>query len=285
MKTKGFVKFIEFLRDLVEIGIFICVCILVSLSSKDPFKSHFIGNMSNYFYNYPEAITSIVNMCICKNETFDHSCTEEENIKGCFNITSEIADFKPLFKRKLESYSFCTDMTESFARNEGRRLSYIFDLNYQAIRRISIALLVICLSFVVLIVIMLIFYCIFKDDRRSDENPCCKSLIILGTVLIYILWIAKFVLSLILFHFIEDGDIGKYDSFLDCKNVKENYFEKFDDISKLRRCFLAFAILNIISECLDKAKDLFEVCGDPDESNSSSLNSSDIKKILSTNKK
>ena len=284
MKTKGLVKFIEFLRSLAEIGIFICVFILVSLSSKDPFKSHVIGNMSNYFNNYPEAITSLVNMCICKNETFDHFCTEEENIKGCFNITSEIDDFKPLFKRKLESDSFCTDMTESFARNEGRRLSYIFDLNYQAIRKISIALLVVCLAFVFLIVVMMIFYFIFKNDRRSDENPW-KSLIIFGTVLMYIAWIAKFVLSLILFHFIEDGDIGKYDSFLDCKNVKENYFEKFDDISKLRRCFLAFAILNIISECLDKAKDLFEVCGDPDESNASSLNSTQIRNMLAADKK
>ena len=59
-------------------------------------------------------------------------------------------------------------------------------------------------------------------------------------------------------HFIESGDIGKFDDFLDCRNVKEEYFENFDDTFKLKRCFLAFAILNIISESLDKVKGFLE---------------------------
>ena len=276
---KDCVRLAQFFRFGAEIGIFICVCILVSLSSKDPFKSHIIGNMSNYFKNYPEVITSLVNMCICKSEIFEHSCTEEDNLKGCFNITSDNADFRPFFKRKLESGSFCTDIQESFARNEGRRLSYIFDLKYQVIRKLSIALLVVCLSFVFLIIILFVFYFKNADKKFSEFNVCFQSIFFISSILIFIAWIAKFVLSLILYHFIEEGDIGKYDNFLDCKNVKEKYFEKFDDIMKLRKCFLAFAILNIISESLDKAKDLFELCEDLNESKTSSLNSSAIKNI------
>jgi hypothetical protein len=48
-----------------------------------------------------------------------------------------------------------------------------------------------------------------------------KSLYIYGIILIIdgilslIVWIAKFVLSLLLYHFIESADIEKYDDFLD----------------------------------------------------------------------
>ena len=38
------------LKFLVEIGSFICVCILCELSSHNPLESHRIGNLSNYFY-------------------------------------------------------------------------------------------------------------------------------------------------------------------------------------------------------------------------------------------
>ena len=107
MKCSCMLKFINFSIFCAEVAIFICVCILVSLSSKDPFKSHIIGSMSNYFNSYTETSTSsLVNMCICKNEIIRHSCTEENEFNGCFNITSDIVEFRPLFKRKLESGSF-----------------------------------------------------------------------------------------------------------------------------------------------------------------------------------
>ena len=212
--------FIDILRFGVEVGIFICICILVSLSSKDPFKSHIFGQMSNYFFNYLKTNNSLVNMCICKNETFEHSCTIENELKGCFNITSDIVDLRPLYKRKLESGSFCTDMQESFARNEGRKLSYIFDLNYQVIRKLSISLLIVCISFAVLFIIIFCYFSQPESELKGNNNKCGVTIIALSSILWLISWIAKFVLSLILYHFIEEGDIGKYDNFLDCKNVK-----------------------------------------------------------------
>ena len=59
--------------------------------------------------------------------------------------------------------------------------------------------------------------------------------------------------------------IGKYDDFLECRYVKDSFFEKFEDTDKLRRSFLAFAILNIISEVLDKSKDLFKLCAESEK--------------------
>jgi len=249
--------FLNFIKHLIETIIFSLVIGLCALSSKEPFKSHFIGDITDYFLIVPNTSNSVENICIYDNITFGHSCTEENILEGCLNNISDIINFKSLSKRNLASDSFCIDMQESFIRNKGNKLSYIFNFRYQAIRKISIALLVVSLSYVVLYIILIIF---FINATKSYRNNCSAIIAGFSGLLIYIAWIAKFVLSLILYHFIESGDIGKYDDFLDCKNVREKYFDKFNDISKLRRCFLAFAILNIISESLDKAKDLFEGC-------------------------
>ena len=41
------------LRIPIELGIFICTCILCSLSSSNPLESHIIGNITNYFNTIP----------------------------------------------------------------------------------------------------------------------------------------------------------------------------------------------------------------------------------------
>ena len=149
----------------------------------------------------------------------------------------------------MASDSFCTDIQESFIRNKGNKLSYIFNFRYQAIRKISIALTIVILSFIPLSIIL-------SFILKKESNK--KKLIIIS-ILILIFYIAKFVLSIILFHFIESGDIGKYNDFLDCKNVRKEFFKQFKDIVRLRKTFVAFAVLNIISESIDKAKELFEI--------------------------
>ena len=271
MDCKKCLFFLKLLLLGVELAIFICVCIIVSISSKDPFKSHIIGNITDYFSYIPDITSSLKSMCICKNETFEHFCSKENDLNGCFNISSDIDDFKPLFKRKLESNSFCTDMRESLARNEGKKLSYIFDLNYQKVRKLSIALLVVCLSYLISFSIGVIFVALLdlgyidvngEKVKKESENKikCYIICMIVFSFLSHVGWIAKFVLSLLLLHFIESGDIGKYDDFLDCRYVKKSYFKKFNDVNKLRKCFLVFAILNIIKESADKIKEKFEDC-------------------------
>ena len=158
-------------------------------------------------------------------------------------------------------------MKESFARNKGKRLEYLFDLKYQTIRKISISILIVELSINVLLIAIDIIGCrILCINEKSDMTSETKKNIsffysiisIFFGILIVIGGIGKYVLFLLLLHFIESGDIGKFDDFLDCRNVKEEYFENFDDTFKLKRCFLAFAILNIISESLDKVKGFLE---------------------------
>jgi len=270
---KSIEEFIQVLKFIVDVITFAFTIRLVSLSSKDPFKSHVIGNLTNYFKIYPNTTANIETMCVCNNETYEHSCSKENILDGCLNITSDIIEFKPLLIRKLSSRSFCNDMQESFARNEGRRLEYIFDLRYKTIRNMAWALLIVTLVHIGLyipaIIIGIIAICSKeKTDKDSTNNKCeiiLGCMVILYGLIFFLTWVAKFVLSLILYHIIESSDIGKYDDFLDCNNVKQSFFEKFEDTNKLRKSFLAFAILNIISESLDKSNNLFENCSESDK--------------------
>ena len=97
-----------------------------------------------------------------------------------------------------------------------------------------------------------------KNINNKIQNKCPKFYHVF-LYLLMIPWVSKFVLSILLFYFIEKGDIEKYSSFLDCKRVKKKFFEKFTDIEKLREIFKAFAYLNLISEVIDKLLDFVEL--------------------------
>ena len=73
-----------------------------------------------------------------------------------------------------------------------------------------------------------------KEPKAEKKVHLCYIIALNSiSILLLIGAIGRYVLFLLLYHFIESGDIGKYDDFLDCKNVKEEFFGKFDDIKKL----------------------------------------------------
>ena len=222
----------------LDIGAFICICIIVGLSSKNPFKSHIIGDIDSYFYSFSNSTFED------DNSTLNHSDTKE-NITHDKKIYQNFTNYKNLNLRRLVSDSFCTDIRESFVRNKMKRLSYIFDLNYEEIRGISIALLVIHLAFIPLVIII--------GVCRKNACGICSALFV------FLVWIAKFVLFIIFFHFFEKGDIGKFDDFLDCQGVKKEFFKKkFSSVNKLRKCFIAFTVFNLLSEIFGKVENLCE---------------------------
>lgn len=247
---------------LIEFGAFICVCIIVSLSSSNPFKEHIIGNITIYYNSSGDDADSFSGNSMYRNIPLNETLTSEEiyndilsydNIsKDIIKTSSRLYNFKKLFKRKIESDSFCTDIHESFIRNNGKKLSYIFDFNYETIYGLCLALLLVMLAREALTIILLILIC--KNKYKGVAS------IILGIIAI-LLWIAKFVLFIILFHYIENGDIEKYDDFLDCKNVRTEYFKNFNDVDKLRKCLIAFTVLNLLADIFDKVEKLFEPCG------------------------
>ena len=246
------------LKFLVEVTIFGLVIALCTLSSKEPFKSHIIGDMSNYFKMPSTNSDSPENIPLSDTILINPSSLPENISQEYWNNSLEIIDIKYSLKekRQLASDSFCVDMEESFKRNEGKELSYIFNLTYQTIRKINIALIVVILSYILLYIVVIIVAIILENSA----NDCLAIIGLISSILLFLAWIAKFVLSLLLLYYIESSDIRKYDDFLECKNVQTKFFDKFADVDKLRKIFIAFAVLNIISESIDKAKDLFESC-------------------------
>lgn len=276
MNWKAIICCLSYLRLLMESTIFSLVIAIATFSSKDPFKSHVIGDLSKYFKFAPASSNQNESICICNYTTYEHPCTEENILEGCLNYFPNMVNFKPFVERKLVSSSFCTDMQESFARNEGQKLDYIFNLKYQTIRKISIAFIIVTLSATVLAIINLCLACKMSDGK---ENRGCEFVFSLITILILLAWIGQFVLFIILIRFIESGDIGKYDDFLECKNVNAEFFEQFNDIKKLREIYISFIVLNIISQSLDRILDFFEkTIVVPNESQ---INDSNIGKINS----
>ena len=71
----------------LDIGAFVCICIIVSLSSNNPFKSHIIGAIDNYFYDF-------------SNSTFedDNSAFNNSNIKENINHDNKILKILPIIK-------------------------------------------------------------------------------------------------------------------------------------------------------------------------------------------
>ena len=237
-----------------EIGCFVCVCILVNLSSNNPFESHVIGNLTTYFYegqinkiyfNYSKSNN-------IKNSYFKTKKSINNRSKDFFELKKYYSKKKTI--RKLVANSFCSQIHDNFEKYKGKLLSNIFDLNYSKIHGLSIANMVVSCTLVGLLIITFIFASVKKYSYHTEEKviTCILGIIVLLS------YIGRFILSIILFYYMEKGDIEKYDNFLECKNVKVKFFKKFSDAHKLRRVFFAFLVLNIVNQGLEKIEKCFD---------------------------
>ncbi len=236
---------IMFFNICIELACFICVCILCHISSKNPFKNHIIGDISNYFYIIEEKTdeTPILDSNQIIGSNLDKARRRYISNENDTNIAPENKVSNKIFLRHLVSRLFCTEMQDYFIRFNGRKLSDIFDLNYEKIHKLSIAILVVSS-------IMIFFYILICALHKILKKKVWIGSII--AVLALLLYIAKLVLSIILIYYIEKGDIEKYDDFLDCHNVRVTLFDKFSEISTLRKCSFAFLILNFVEQGIDK---------------------------------
>ena len=239
---------------LIEIANFVCICILVHSSKNNPLENHIIGNLSNYFYGLEENEIQITNE-IKYNDTLVNNNRIQQNI---LNIATNFSlgpdKKKKIFLRKLVSKSFCLEIRDNFERLRGSRLSSIFELNYNKIHNISIAILILSC---ILVLFILISLCLYKriDSYYVGKYKCC---IILYLFLFLLIYGTRFVLSMVLLYFMEKGDIEKYDDFLDCQNVKIKFFKNISDVNKLRHCFYAFVIMNFLLLGIEKIEKYLE---------------------------
>ena len=156
------------------------------------------------------------------------------------------------------SLSTCLEIRENFEKCRGTKLSNIFDLNYDKIHNFSIATLIL---YIVLFVFLIINFCLIKFKAceygfyYNNYKKCGLILYLLFYLLIYA---SRFVLSLIIFYFMEKGDLELYDDFLDCPGVKASFFKKMSDVTKLRNCYFTFIILNFLLLGIEKIEKYFE---------------------------
>ena len=251
------------LKFLTELACFICICIICSLSRKNPFETHSIGDLDLYFNDVvnTSSITTLIQNNIIYNNSINNSLIKKLSQNGYKYISSEKILNRKTLLRQLVSTSFCLDIRDDFEKFKGSKLSTIFDLNYSKIKNISIAnLATTCGLFVTMI--PFVYFLFLTKNNDYDDTTCCGGcfigFVVFSGCLSSLSYIARFILSIILFYFIEKSDIEKFDDFLKCENVNKKNFEEFSDITKLKNCCFAFLILNIIVQGIDK----IEKCSD-----------------------
>ena len=249
---KNLKSIIGILKLLCELGILVAVWYLFKLSSDNPFDNHIIGNLSNYFYDVENNSSIINSISFNKNEQKNTTSSGYLLNNTQKIIFSEHFIEKKTNLRKLVAGSFCSEIRGYFDEFKGKKLSNIFDLNYDAIRKLTVAIVVVyCVCDVVTAIACCFNYGYFNYKIYKIPAYVFKSLSIS-------LIIGRFVLLLILFYFFEHSDIESYDNFLDCPKVKVKVFDEFSDVNGLRKSFYAFMILNIINQALDKGNELTE---------------------------
>lgn len=257
----SYVKFCKciviLLKFVVYLGNFICVCILVDSSSKNPFDSHYIGNMTDYFYF--ENNTSITTSNDVKNSIiFNNKVITGENMHiESKKISSGTDNKKKEFLRKLVTKTFCSEIYDDFEKYQGTQLSNIFDLNYEKIHLISIACLFSTIStfavgFLAVCAICCKSICsVCKgDDDEIPLSKCC--FVFFYPCFVITADVINYILTIILVYYMEKGDLEKLDDFLECENVKAETFRKISDINRLRGCFFTFIILNLIATGIER---------------------------------
>ena len=241
------IKCLSCFQGLDFIATIICISFICHLSSEDPFEHYIIGNSSLYFNDLPNITNIIANIEKGNKTNYDelyHFYNEEQIIQECKENSSDLTINKNLFLRRLVSNSFCTKTRLKFDRYKGNYLSNIFKLNIKKIHKISIGLIVVICGPIVIGWITLCIACILKD---YDLVNCCLNCGLCG---ITISLITNLVLLIILAVYYNKGDIGEYKDFLDCRNVKKNYFNRFSDVVKLSKFIIAFEIMDAIFEVL-----------------------------------
>jgi len=150
------------------------------------------------------------------------------------NITSE-------FGIKCELYE------QAIMNSKVDKLGLIFNLNVEPIHTRTTQLIIIFflqIAFIFLPIIMLYYF-------SKKRHFLAVFLIVITLALNYALYIANFVITVLLVLSFFKGDTNKYIDFLTCKNVNKEEFGNYSFAKKLQRDFVIFIILNIVCSFLN----------------------------------
>lgn len=173
--SKKIIKFINIIIELFkvfsELGCFICIVYISSLTINDPFENHIIEDIdfSNYFYyipdfpfnnnSYSRDLNDIIDGTSLINDTsltdyFNDSDIVIDKANPSEDVTSDRTPLTIIPDVNKHEYTdktaFCYDMYSSFNNYINQKFSYIFDLNYDTIQKFFIPSLIIFFGYLIL---------------------------------------------------------------------------------------------------------------------------------------
>lgn len=181
--------------------------------------------LSSPNYSFLENNVRISNYCQWGEEILSNICTEEQIIKGCYDITPN--EQKNLL-RSLTDQSFCAEVKAEI--DSGKKISEIFTLNYKTVSKMALGISVI----IGIILGILVFYFImFISVYISPEGALCFALKV--TPILLIVAILSGITNIILFiimvvKFYKGRTTGEFiDFYDDCLSFPEK--EKLTEVS------------------------------------------------------
>ena len=240
---------IQFICLGISIASFVYICKIFKLTKVDLFDKK-LENPDKYFDSSNQAFFQKSKQCKCGEEIVKDSCTEEELLSGCVEISLSQNSDKQKFLRFLLDESKCKNYEDQI-KEGNKKLNEIFKLNISGIHAIVTGLIiVVILSLAVIILITFIrFGSIFCGENAVLLIiPCLPCILIIS----YGSGITNLVLFIILLVKYYDGETRTYVEFLECKIVNRNQFsEKFRDIEELKLNFTVFMTLHVIYSILN----------------------------------
>ena len=123
------------------------------------------------------------------------------------------------------------------------KLGLVFNLNVENIHKRTTQLVII-FSLQILFIVLLIVLLVLIAKTESLMAIFLLTITIIGN---YALYIANFVITILLVLAFYKGDAHKFVDFLSCKNINTEEFSKYSFAKKLQKDFTIFFILNIVS--------------------------------------
>ena len=159
---------------------------------------------------------------------------EKEKLFNSQNISSITSSE---FGIKCELYQ------EAIMSSKVDKLGLVFNLNVENIHKRTTQLVII-FALQILFIVLLIILLVLIAKTESLMAIFLLTITIIGN---YALYIANFVITILLVLAFYKGDAHKFVDFLSCKNINTEEFSKYSFAKKLQKDFTIFFILNIVS--------------------------------------
>ena len=159
---------------------------------------------------------------------------EKEKLFNSQNISSITSSE---FGIKCELYQ------EAIMSSKVDKLGLVFNLNVENIHKRTTQLVII-FALQILFIVLLIVLLVLIAKTESLMAIFLLTITIIGN---YALYIANFVITILLVLAFYKGDAHKFVDFLSCKNINTEEFSKYSFAKKLQKDFTIFFILNIVS--------------------------------------